>query len=149
MAEGDHPLLLITGMPGVGKSCLVHHACAEWNGQPVILEELPAHDVFHKEWQRGLRAGSAATFVRTLRNQPRMPIVEWGFPPNDMCIAFVRSARESGMRVVWIECPDDEARRRYLKRGTHPIELFEIQVPLIRTNYERIMAEVQPEVSTF
>jgi hypothetical protein len=63
-----------------------------------------------------------------------------------MCIAFVRSARESGMRVVWIECPDDEARRRYLKRGTHPIESFEIQVPLIRTNYERIMAEVQPEV---
>ena len=72
--------------------------------------------------------------------------MEWGFPVTDTCLALVKSLKENGVRVVWFECADNEARARYLKRGDLPVELFDAQVAKIRENYERIMMEIEPEI---
>jgi adenylate kinase family enzyme len=139
-------VLLVTGLPGCGKSTFVRYASERRKGRDVILEELAPDDELQRLWLSGLSKGDAKAFVRALRNHPREAVVEWGFPVNAPCIAFIKSMKEHGVRVVWFECPDDEARVRYLKRGDRPVEWFDDQLPTIRQNYEWIMGEVEPEI---
>ncbi len=97
-------------------------------------------------WKRDLKSGSAAALVRALRNNRQKVVVEWGFPVNDQNLAFVRSMKENGVRVVWFECPDEVARERFANRGTVPNEAFDRQTASIREEYARIMEEIEPEV---
>jgi hypothetical protein len=139
-------LLLVTGLPGCGKSTLVRYASERRRGQPVILEDLAPDDELRRLWLSGLSKGDAKAFVRALRNHPREAVVEWGFPVNAPCIAFIKSMKDNGVRVVWFECPDDVALARYIERDDRPVEPFDAQVSSIRENYEWIMGEVEPEI---
>jgi predicted kinase len=144
-------LLLLTGVPGSGKSTLARLACERRRAFLVILEEEPvAGDVRGHElrriWIRDLASGTAQAFVRAVRNDSREVVVEWGFPVTPQCIAFVKSMKENGMRLVWFECADDVARERFTSRGTVSLEAFEAQIQAIRANYSAIMDEIQPEV---
>jgi dephospho-CoA kinase len=139
-------VLLVTGLPGCGKSTFVRYASERRKGRAVILEELAPDDELRRLWLSGLLKGDAKAFVRALRNHPREAVVEWGFPVNAPCIAFIKSMKDNGVRVVWFECPDDVALARYRERDDRPVEPFDAQVSSIRENYESIMGEVEPEI---
>jgi adenylate kinase family enzyme len=144
-------VLLLTGLPASGKSTFGRYLCDRHGMYLLILEEEPpVGDTRGQElrriWRRHVGQGAAERFVRALRNDPQTVVVEWGFPVNEPCLAFVRSMKENGVRVVWFECPDDVARARYADRGTPPVEYFDVQTPAIRANYKRIMEEITPEI---
>jgi dephospho-CoA kinase len=139
-------VLLITGLPGCGKSTFVRYVRDRLGWNLLILEELPPGDALQRLWLQGLQCGTAQAFVRALHSDPRRAIVEWGFAVDDPCLAMVKSMKGHGMRVVWFECPDDVARARFVTRGTVPEAAFDAQVAAIRQNCARIMEEIEPDV---
>jgi hypothetical protein len=117
----------------------MRYASERRGGRAVDMEKMAPDDGLRPHWESGVQH-----FVQVLESDREEAVLEWGFPVN--CLALVKSLKENGVRVVWFECPDDEARERYLERGDQPVEWFDAQVRSIRENYERIMEEVDPEI---
>lgn len=144
---------LVAGIPGAGKSDLRKYVADEhgyfeisFNGEdpPQAGDSLRAG--LRQRFERGFQDQDARKLVQELRRISGGVVAEWGFPINEPCLALARSIRENGLPVVWLECPDDVARKRFVARNTVQVSAFDAQVSMIRAHYKTIMETVDPIV---
>lgn len=145
-----HVKLLLTGVPGAGKTHLREVLVAEhgYFGLSLNDEDPPApSDMLRvRLYDRLHRGGGPNALADDLMQIERDVVIEWGFPINDASFRFTRTLRERGLRVVWLECDDAVARDRFLRRGKLSGAEFDDQIGRIRKSYRKIMKVVDPTV---
>ncbi len=106
-------LLLVAGIPAVGKSTLCRYLNRAHGFAHYDLEchprGWPAPDL-KAVWDQ-----SRAQFIAALRARHERVALDWGFPPR--CIEWVRELQGAGARLVWLSGDASHARRIYLERG--------------------------------
>lgn len=135
-------LLLISGVPGTGKSCF-----AEW------LRERHEFVLYETDKHGGKPPSTEWIF------QQRQLVVEWGFPANEpylsKCIELIQCWVDCGVGHWWFDGDRGAARASFLNRGTIPATSYGIppgvawdaQVGEINRNWPKIEALFPPERS--
>jgi hypothetical protein len=142
-------MLLISGIPGIGKSYFAQW-CAEHHGfLHVDLENggLEAAGLA-KAWSAvaHLPPSSVRPFVSALRALNRPMILDWGYPP--AFLPLIQALHEAGVVAWWLDGDHDAARQRFTKRGTVSIEAFEVQMSAIRACWRELSAFYASRVVT-
>jgi hypothetical protein len=116
--------LLITGVPGMGKTTLGNHL-AEHHGFRHHDFETAALWRFWRFGKRGFRTRLAA--AKVLRHNI---VITWGFVP-DAELDMVRAMRSFGFEWIWLDGDRAAARRAFLARGTVSEEVLDLQMQRI------------------
>jgi len=122
----DKQLLLISGIPGCGKTTFCRYSKNRFNFTHYDMEnpeEWP-HPQLHSVWNY-----SRKKFIRRLKELHDRVVLDWGFPPS--CISLIFEMQAEGVRIVWFKADINAARRIFNKRGTVPSKCFEIQIEAI------------------
>src|SRR5207302_8927975 len=108
-------LLLITGIPGTGKTCYGNTFARDFGFVHVDLED-----------QQTLNrlASDPTQFISQLTGQQRSVVVTWGFVPDDVQTAIVLQFRDAGFKWIWFDGNRPAALREFRKRGTVSEELL-------------------------
>lgn len=108
----DPCALLLTGLPGTGKSAFANHLQSSRGFVHFDLEKdrtLWPDSSLHEVWE-----SSRPHFVAAARNLfPRL-VLNWGFPPN--CLPMVDEIDAAGVPVVWFTGPAGFAKNRFMQR---------------------------------
>jgi hypothetical protein len=120
---------MLSGIPATGKSTYGRWL-AETNG--VLHLDLENGDLD----RHGLEAAWAAStssapeppevFVQALLKLNRRVAIDWGFPPE--WLPFVKALHAAGVRAWWFDGDRDAARRRFIQRGTVPVQALDVQM---------------------
>jgi predicted kinase len=141
--ETDSPLLVVTGIPAVGKTTFgrwlkeshgFEHMDVERNGGQE-LDRLGLHD----QWDGIFQSDEgAAEFVRCLRLRERASVIDYGFPPH-LFEAMARLARNH-VPIWWFDGDRSAARQSYLNRaGTSVnVDVFDRQIQSIDQHWSHI-----------
>ena len=134
MRERD--LLLITGVPGTGKTT--------YGGRFATQFGFVHHDL---EDQRTLNrfVANRAQFVGELLNEEKNVVVTWGFAPDDEAsVSLVLQLRSAGFKWIWFDGDRPAALREFLKRGT--VQEIALYVQMYRIEKSRIVEQLKPTV---
>jgi hypothetical protein len=128
------PVLLISGVPGTGKSTFGRwleerkgfmHVDMDFDG-------LKRHDL-ETSWDQFLKDLSCDVFWRRLLEDRKPVFLDWGFPVR--CLPVVEALRRQGVRVWWFTGDRLFARLNYLKaKGPYP-RSFDFQFADISANW--------------
>lgn len=62
-----------------------------------------------------------------------------------MYFRIIKLLQKYGCKVVWLDCDIEVARKRYKERNSRqPIAIFETQMQNIKSNWEKIIREINP-----
>jgi hypothetical protein len=119
MPEQKRKLILITGIPGTGKTWygnffaqhygFVHRNVEE---EPGLLQRL---------------CDDPPDEIGRILNTPGDVVVTWGFVPGPVGTDVVNKFRDKRFKLVWFDGDRPAALRAYIKRGS-PEELFYLQM---------------------
>jgi hypothetical protein len=122
-------LLLLTGIPGTGKTTLGNYL-VEHHGFRHLDFETSTLPQFWQFGERGFRKQVAA-----LKQQAQDTVVTWGFVPNSQ-LGMVKFMRSLGFEWIWLDGNRAAARRVFLARGTVSEELLDIQMEKIAAHVD-------------
>jgi len=129
-------LLLITGIPGTGKTTYGDKFAKELGFLHRDLEDRETLTHFIVD---------PSQFVRDLLGENRNVVVTWGFGPDDPAsLNLVQLFRDAGFKWIWFDGNRPAAFREFLKRGTVP-EL-DLYVQMYRIEKSRIVERLRPTV---
>jgi hypothetical protein len=128
-------LLLITGIPGTGKT---------WFGDKFAEEFGFVH--YDIEDQQTLQrfAANPVQFIADAVRQDRSVVVAWGFVPDQTQTTLVLQFRNAGFKVIWFDGDRPSALRAFQKRGTVSEELFYLQ--MFRIENSKIGEKLRPTI---
>lgn|SRR5579864_103793 len=126
-------LLLITGIPGTGKT---------WYGGQFANQFGFIHYDLEEQSTLHLLAANPAQFITELASRTENVVVTWGFVPDATQTALVFQFRNAGFKVFWFDGNRPAALREFQKRNTVPEELFYAQ--MYRIENSRIIAQLKP-----
>lgn len=116
-------LLLITGIPGTGKTCIGDYLEERCDFKHLDMEKIiPSSG--HNYWQFLTSAISEA------RESNKDIVITWGFMPgvdNDKILKL----KEMGAKMIWFDGNREAARKAFLERGTVSEEALNIQMDRI------------------
>jgi hypothetical protein len=131
------PILLLSGIPGSGKSSYGRWLAA--NKQYVHLDfeegdlnKFGVEELWNNFWSAG-RPG----FVEALLRNAAPICLDWGFPAN--CLPIVRQLAEAGVELWWFEADPRLAKPHFLNRRPKGEADFNEQVTNIEKSREEIM----------
>ncbi|MGH7368364.1 MAG: hypothetical protein ACREK9_18325 [Candidatus Rokuibacteriota bacterium] len=132
-------LVLLSGIPATGKSTFGRWLQKErgflhWDLEKQLVLALDGRRL---AWPGLLttRAG-IRRFVRELgRMHPRV-VLDWGFPPERLPI--IVALQEEGVEAWWFDGDRTAAVESFQRRGTVPMEAWNIQLPKIDHHWSRI-----------
>ena len=130
--------LLITGIPGIGKTTIGDYLAAHRGFQHLNFE-------IGTTMQRFLSGGEDG-LVREIAHSEqgrRDTVITWGFLPAEQLPAVLRLC-ELGYTWVWLDGDRDAARRAFLKRGDVPEYLLDRQLERIAQHLD--LAMLQPRI---
>jgi hypothetical protein len=117
--------LLVTGIPGTGKTTVGDYLAAEHGFDHLDFEKPATLVRFFGRSETGFRSEHDA-----LARAGRSVIVTWGFVPTAQ-LAAVLFMRELGFEWVWFDGNRDAARRAFCRRGTVPEAALDVQLAAI------------------
>ena len=134
-------LLLITGIPGSGKTTIGNHLADSFGFRHLDFEEQATLMVFTQS-DANLRRQ-----INALKRGGRDVVVSWGFVPSSQ-LAQVLLMRDLGFEWIWFDGNREAARRTFVERGTVPEHLLDIQMGEISRHIP--LDQLQPRiVNTF
>jgi hypothetical protein len=125
---------LISGIPASGKSTFCRWLEEKKGFLQLDVEKPGVLDRYNlaTAWNALFDAGGGATpFIEALDKFNRPVVIDWGFPPEHL--NTVRKLFEAGVMLWWFAADWAVARRKFMERGTLPMELFDIQLRKIQT----------------
>lgn len=115
--------LLITGLPGMGKTTLGHY-----------LQQQCGYRHFDREtfgdwprWQRRLWNKHLDWFIWLMQLWYGRIVITWGFSPN-LDLQIIQQLTANGCVLVWLDGDRDLAYKKYLQRGEDNRAAFFLQV---------------------
>lgn len=150
-------VIFICGVPASGKSSFGNFLKNKHGYFYIDMEHSPWPDEkIHRTWdlifgQLG-NEDRIRSFLDDLKTKGNKVVLDLGFVPNDIYFWIVSSLQKFGCRIVWFDCDEKEARKRFSKRENRIIppfvdsEPFNIQTKRIQSNWGRIIKELQPEI---
>jgi len=135
MSQG-HDLLLITGIPGTGKTTYGDKFAKEFG----FLH----HDLEDQQTLTRL-AANPSQFIGELLNQWKNVVVTWGFGPDDEpSVSLVLKFRSAGFKWIWFDGDRPAALREFQKRAT--VQEVDLYVQMHRIEKSRIVERLKPTV---
>ena len=117
-------LLLITGVPGTGKTTIGDHLAEEYGFIHLDVELLDSWSVELKDL---FLSNSWAEFIKRLKSYGKDIVMTWGFMPGVHDNA-VKDLQELGFKLIWFDGNREAARVAFLKRGTVDEPTLDIQM---------------------
>ena len=113
--------LLLTGIPGTGKTEIGNHLAAKFG-----FVHLDVEDTLPKPNSETILNETIANCI----NENKDLVITWGFMPvvDDQSIASLRAA---GAKLVWFDGDRPSARKAFIERGTVPEGLLDNQMAKI------------------
>jgi gluconate kinase len=125
-------LLLLTGIPGTGKTSAGeylahHHGFAHLEAEVFAgSRSISNRQEWETLWQEFLARADA------LKKAGKSVVITWGFMPG-VDDKTIRSLQAMGFTMVWFDGDRKAARREFLRRGTVPEQLLDVQLKRIAT----------------
>jgi adenylate kinase family enzyme len=128
-------LLLITGIPGTGKTTYGDKFVNQFGFVHYDLEEPQTLNRF---------AGNPARFIADAVSQKKSVVVTWGFVLDEYQTALVLQFRSVSFKLIWFDGNRSAALRAFRKRATVSEEAFHAQMHRIEET--KIVERLQPTV---
>lgn len=128
-------LLLISGIPGTGKTCFGDRLQREFGFVHYDLERQELLNRF---------ASAPASFITDVKTPGKSVVVTWGFFPNEAQIELVLRLKREGFKLIWFDGDRAAALREFRKRGSVSEQLFHAQIERIETG--NLSARIKPVV---
>ena len=134
----ESDLLLISGIPGSGKTCYADKFAKEFAFLHYDLEDQ------HTQTLNRFNA-NPAQFMEELLNEKKNVAVTWGFVPDcERSVSLVQQLRSAGFKWIWFDGNRPAALREFQKRATVPEVHFYIQ--MYKIEQSRIVERLEPTV---
>ncbi|HUU16595.1 MAG TPA: hypothetical protein VMW72_05555 [Sedimentisphaerales bacterium] len=139
-------ILLISGVPGVGKSYFGTWLEKEKNFLHLDVEKDGRLEKFtlNQDWLNCFKTSQAEAFVGRLQNLGRLVVLNWGFPTQFLYV--VQAMKTAGVQIWWFDADYTIARNVFLKRGDVPVQAFDNQVANIMRDREQIESIFSPNI---
>jgi adenylate kinase family enzyme len=125
----ERDLVLITGIPGTGKTTYGDEFAKEFGFLHYDLEDQQTLNRF---------VANPAQFIGELLNENKDVVVTWGFGPDDEpSISLVQQLRSAGFEWIWFDGDRPAALREFQKRGT--VQEIALYVQMFRIEKSRIV----------
>jgi adenylate kinase family enzyme len=118
-------LLLLTGIPGTGKTTVANFLVEQHDFRLLDFEDVPT---LSRYWQFGTRG--FRTQLKTLKQRGQDIVVDWGFVPSAH-LDMVKFMRSLGFEWIWLDGDREAAHRAFTKRGTVGEQAWQIQLKAI------------------
>ena len=136
-ARRKHPstvrLLLLTGVPGAGKTTLGDHLRDEHGFSHLDFETNTRENFLGDGSERHVR-----TRVNRLKKDGRDVVISWGFVP-DQQLGFPLLFRKLGFTWVWLDGNREASHRAFTNRGTGSETNYTVQM-------EKIVRVIDPQL---
>jgi adenylate kinase family enzyme len=119
MPNRGRKLLLVTGIPGTGKTCYGKLLAQKFGFVHYDLEAKTNLDPL---------LADPAKFMDTILEKEGDVVATWGFLPNDEQIQIVNQFQARGFTLVWFDGNRPAALREFINRGDVPEENFYLQM---------------------
>jgi hypothetical protein len=144
-------ILFICGIPASGKSGFGEYLRDAHGYFYIDMEYSPwpdedIHTIWNKIFECPCDENRVRAFVIACEKKNSRVALDLGFPPSKNYSCIVPLLKKLGCRIIWFQCDEDVARRRYEARGNRSINEFEDQMGRIKDNWSRIIEEIGPEV---
>ncbi len=126
-------LILITGIPGTGKTFYGESFAQQFGFTHYNLEEASTRSSF---------LSNPPEFMEEILRKGEDAVVTWGFGPNKLEIGLVGQFKAKGFMLVWFDGSRPAALREFIKRGTVPEECFYAQ--MWRIENSKVIEAIKP-----
>jgi hypothetical protein len=109
--------LLITGIPGTGKTTVGNILEKQHGFKHVDLEGAPIEELYQ----------NPEMFIDNLWKLKQNIVLTWGFVPESQT-EMVLMFKEKGFKLFWFDGDREAARKAFNKRGDVPEELLDLQL---------------------
>jgi adenylate kinase family enzyme len=134
----ERDLLLITGIPGTGKTSYADKFAKEFGFLHHDLEDQQAQTLNRFN-------ANPPQFIEELLNEKKHVVVTWGFGPDCERSAFlVQQLRSNGFKLIWFDGNRPAALREFQKRATVQEIAFYLQ--MYRIEKSTIVERLKPTV---
>jgi adenylate kinase family enzyme len=132
----ERDLLLITGIPGTGKTTYGNEFAKEFGFLHFDLEDQQILNRF---------VANPAQFIGKLLNGEKGVVLTWGFGPDDEpSVSLVQQLKNAGFKWIWFDGNRPAALREFQRRATVQEIAFYIQ--MFRIEKSKIVERLKPIV---
>lgn len=132
-------LLLITGVPGTGKTTIGNYLAEKYGYIHFDRELLQSWSIeFQQAWIE-----SPQSFVSAIKKLNKDIVITWGFMPGTDD-SYVLELKNLGSKLIWLDGNREAAKKAFLARGTVSEKLFNIQ--MLRIEGSSIQNVFNPKV---
>jgi adenylate kinase family enzyme len=136
MTTPKRDLLLITGIPGTGKTTF---------GETLARDHGFRHHNLEDQTTLNRWGADPKEFVREIVRQKADAVVTWGFvPDHEPSFQSVLDFKKSGFKVVWFDGNRPAALREFIKRGTVAEVCFYVQ--MYKTESTNVIERIKPVI---
>lgn len=137
-------IIFICGIPASGKSSFGEYLSDRHDYFFIDMEHDWPDENLHNIWSTIFSPNKdeldVKRFVDAIAAKSKNTVLDLGFPVNDTYFWIVPLLKRYGCSIVWFECEENIARKRYLARDNRPIEWFETQMQNIKNNWGTIQS---------
>lgn len=141
-------VLFICGIPASGKSSFGSHLKDNYGYFYIDMENRWPDENLHAIWNTVFSPTrdelNVKKFIDAMTNISKNSVLDLGFPVNEMYFWIVPLLKKYDCPIIWFECEEDIARKRYIARDNRPIEWFNTQMTNIKNNRETIKRAINP-----
>lgn len=120
-------LLLITGVPGMGKTTIGNYLAEKYGFIHLDVELLDSWSV---ELKNLFLSNSWVKFVKRLKSYGKDIVMTWGFMP-EVHDNIVKILQQFGFKLIWFDGNRKAAREAFLRRKTVDEHTLDIQMKRI------------------